>query len=59
MTQPQVVRCIDGTHIPMTQPKVEKCIDGTHIHMTRPQEVEECIEWTPYTYDTTTSSKVY
>ena len=41
MTQPQVVRCIDGTHIPMTQPQVVRCIDGT------------------YTYDTTTSSKMY
>ena len=35
MTQPQVVRCIDGTHIPMTQPQVVRCIDGTHIPMTR------------------------
>ena len=31
MTQAQVVRCIDGTHIPMTQPQVVRCIDGTHI----------------------------
>ena len=45
MTQ-QVVRCIDGTHIPkMTQPQVVRYIDGTHIPMTHPQVVR-CIDGT-------------
>ena len=44
MTHPQVVRCIDGTDIPMTPPQVVRCIDGTHIPLTQTQVVDVLME---------------